>query len=304
MNVHRLAESALVWAPAKVNLFFEVLAKRSDGFHEIETLMVPIGLYDTLVSSPTPSGRVRVDCRWAGPATRMPRWASCPRGADNLATQAVQMLLRRRAGVGRRHHGRADQAHSVGCRAGRRVERCRGGFAGRQCGLESWLDPRSIGGPCRRAGQRCAIFLGTGCGRLSRAGRTHRTGAGYRRDSFRRGPTSRGIADGQSLCPLPRGDDPRPVGAPGRSPARAATRGTWQAFAPQPAGGSSRAAVSVDRTLAEARSLPRLDCLAAQMSGSGTSYFGICRHARHARRVAERLRSRGVGHVYAVAASN
>jgi len=30
----------------------------------------------------------------------------------------------------------------------------------------------------------------------------------------------------------------------------------------------------------------RLDCLGHQMSGSGTSYFGLCRHARHARAIA------------------
>ncbi len=30
-----------VRAPAKINLFFEVLARRADGFHEIETLMLP-----------------------------------------------------------------------------------------------------------------------------------------------------------------------------------------------------------------------------------------------------------------------
>ena len=36
----------------------------------------------------------------------------------------------------------------------------------------------------------------------------------------------------------------------------------------------------------------QLDCLGHQMSGSGTSYFGLCHHARHARRVASRLRAR------------
>lgn len=41
----------------------------------------------------------------------------------------------------------------------------------------------------------------------------------------------------------------------------------------------------------------RLDCLGHQMSGSGTSYFGICRHARHARRVAARLRGEELGYV-------
>ena len=44
----------------------------------------------------------------------------------------------------------------------------------------------------------------------------------------------------------------------------------------------------------------RLGCLGTQMSGSGTSYFGICHHAVHARHVAGRLRARGVGFVYAV----
>jgi 4-diphosphocytidyl-2-C-methyl-D-erythritol kinase len=38
-------------------------------------------------------------------------------------------------------------------------------------------------------------------------------------------------------------------------------------------------------------------CWAFQMSGSGSSYFGIARHAAHARRVAERLRARRLGHV-------
>jgi len=39
----------VVWAPAKVNLYLEVLGKRPDGYHAIETLMVTVGLFDTLV---------------------------------------------------------------------------------------------------------------------------------------------------------------------------------------------------------------------------------------------------------------
>src|SRR2546421_11418653 len=35
-------------AHAKVNLFLRVLRRREDGFHEIETLMAPITLYDSL----------------------------------------------------------------------------------------------------------------------------------------------------------------------------------------------------------------------------------------------------------------
>ncbi|MEX0978480.1 MAG: hypothetical protein WDZ48_06495, partial [Pirellulales bacterium] len=46
------------------------------------------------------------------------------------------------------------------------------------------------------------------------------------------------------------------------------------------------------------------DCLADQLTGSGSAYFGICRHARHARRVAGRLQARGLGRVYSVRASH
>ena len=38
----------MVLAPAKLNLFLEVLGRRADGFHEIETLMVAVTLFDTI----------------------------------------------------------------------------------------------------------------------------------------------------------------------------------------------------------------------------------------------------------------
>ncbi len=44
----------------------------------------------------------------------------------------------------------------------------------------------------------------------------------------------------------------------------------------------------------------RLDCVVAQMSGSGSSYFGLCRHARQARRLARRLAARRLGRVFAL----
>jgi 4-diphosphocytidyl-2-C-methyl-D-erythritol kinase len=50
-----------------------------------------------------------------------------------------------------------------------------------------------------------------------------------------------------------------------------------------------------------ARELDRLDVWGRQMSGSGSSYFALCRSARHARSVAARLRARGVGLVFATA---
>ncbi len=35
-------------APAKINLFLEILGKRKDNYHEIQTVMQPVNLYDTI----------------------------------------------------------------------------------------------------------------------------------------------------------------------------------------------------------------------------------------------------------------
>lgn len=45
-------QNTLTWpAPAKLNLTLEVVAKRSDGYHAIETLMIPVDLQDELAFS-------------------------------------------------------------------------------------------------------------------------------------------------------------------------------------------------------------------------------------------------------------
>ena len=48
MQIHRNAVEIVIQTPAKLNLFFEVLGKRDDGYHEIENAHVP----DRLVRHP------------------------------------------------------------------------------------------------------------------------------------------------------------------------------------------------------------------------------------------------------------
>src|SRR5207244_10890608 len=73
-----------VLAPAKINLSLKILGRRSDGFHEIETLIAPISLYD----------KIDID--------RQSRWIdfSCddptvPSGNENLIVRAAKAFFER-----------------------------------------------------------------------------------------------------------------------------------------------------------------------------------------------------------------
>jgi 4-diphosphocytidyl-2-C-methyl-D-erythritol kinase len=43
-------------SPAKINLTLHLTGRRPDGFHELETLMCPVGIHDGLDFAPAPSG--------------------------------------------------------------------------------------------------------------------------------------------------------------------------------------------------------------------------------------------------------
>lgn len=47
-------------APAKVNLFLEILGKRADGFHELATVMTSVSLMDQIQFSPNESGEIQL----------------------------------------------------------------------------------------------------------------------------------------------------------------------------------------------------------------------------------------------------
>jgi len=72
-------------APAKVNLTLRVLGRREDGYHELESLMVPISITDELRVR-VAAGRPVVTCRVTGPE----RVAG---GGSNLAARAARSVL-------------------------------------------------------------------------------------------------------------------------------------------------------------------------------------------------------------------
>jgi 4-diphosphocytidyl-2-C-methyl-D-erythritol kinase len=82
MQIERQAGALVMQAPAKVNLFLEVLAKRPDGYHDIETLMVAVNLFDTLKFREEPGGEIRLTCNHPDLSA----------GSDNLVIRAAALL--------------------------------------------------------------------------------------------------------------------------------------------------------------------------------------------------------------------
>ncbi|MBO8127795.1 MAG: 4-(cytidine 5'-diphospho)-2-C-methyl-D-erythritol kinase [Peptococcaceae bacterium] len=70
-----------VKAYAKINLFLRVLGRRDDGYHEIVSVMQQLALHDTLELWPEPGDRIRLETNAPG----------VPTGPDNLCMRAVML---------------------------------------------------------------------------------------------------------------------------------------------------------------------------------------------------------------------
>jgi len=94
-------DAVAVRAPAKLNLSLQVLARRPDGFHEIESLMVPVTLHDRLWLWLRPEGGFSLRVRFCGRLARgqgRQLARDVPADDRNLVLRAVR-LLAERAGV-------------------------------------------------------------------------------------------------------------------------------------------------------------------------------------------------------------
>ncbi|EDY19746.1 4-diphosphocytidyl-2C-methyl-D-erythritol kinase [Chthoniobacter flavus Ellin428] len=70
------------YAPAKVNLSLRVLRRREDGFHEIESLMCPLSIFDTIDLSHREEGGLEFVCDDT----------TLPTGDDNLVVRAAKLF--------------------------------------------------------------------------------------------------------------------------------------------------------------------------------------------------------------------
>src|SRR5947199_2143251 len=73
-----------ILAPAKINLALRILGRRNDGFHELDTLIAPISLYDEIRIDKGRPGKV-IEFRCDDP--------SVAKGDDNLAVRAAKAFF-------------------------------------------------------------------------------------------------------------------------------------------------------------------------------------------------------------------
>ena len=78
-----MSDSLNILCPAKVNLFLKVIGKRSDGYHEIRSLMQPVELFDEIILTVSEGDGITLECD-------VP---SIPSGEENLAWKAAVLFL-------------------------------------------------------------------------------------------------------------------------------------------------------------------------------------------------------------------
>lgn len=73
-----------VGVPAKVNLWLEIIRRRDDGYHDLSSLMLPIGIYDYLELAFCKGNGISLECDEPG----------VPADGNNLAWRAAEVFLR------------------------------------------------------------------------------------------------------------------------------------------------------------------------------------------------------------------
>ena len=302
MQIGPSASAVEILAPAKINLFFEVLGRRDDGFHEIETLMIPIGLYDTLIVEDDPSGQVTITPRWsAGLAdvrTAALRGSSAsanpdelPAGEQNIAVRAIR-LLAQKAGINR--GAKLQLIKRIPAAAG-----LGGGSSDAAAALVAanlvWKlgwKPAQLSVVATELGSDVPFFIGHGpaiCrGRGEKIERV--AGLGHLHMVLVRPPE--GLATAAVYQARWPGGPPQSLNPILESMRRNTLAGIGPVAHNRLAEAARQLSPWIDRILDR---LAKENCPAIGMSGSGTTCFAVCHSARHARQVSGRLRVNEAG---------
>lgn len=341
---HRQSGASIsVRVPAKLNLFLEVLGKRPDGFHELETLMTTVGVEDVLSLNLRADGQVTLNGDWAdgwrlgeswsgqrpqripqdrfemlrtegglAAASRLAHaaqavFAPLPMGDENLVVRALKMLQGlavaenpdslARGGVAARLVKSIPSAAGLG---GASADAAAALLAGNRLWRLDWPAER-LAEVAAQLGSDIPFFIG----RDRRAARAAVCrGRGERMEwveDLPRWPVvvvrpPVGLATGPVFRACQPADRPLSVqpllDALRRGDARRIRSALWNRLeAP-----ASTLSPWIGRLR---RWFDRWDFVGHQMTGSGSSYFGLCWSARQARRLAALARQAGLGAAFA-----
>lgn len=297
MRLRQTGQGWIVHTPAKLNLFLEVLGKRADGYHDLETVMVAVNMFDTLIFNEEPTENIFLRCHHSGSLLRRADATGdeVPDGRDNLAVRAAE-LLRARCGVQRGINIKLlKRIPAAAGLAGGSSDAAAVIFALNQI-WDLGLRSDELQGLASEIGSDVSFFLS---------------------------PTPLAVCQG-------RGEILRPLHSPlrlhfviarpdsGLSTAlvfkhcrpEANPRGASELVTALQSGDLQRVCSRMHNSLQQpAESLnsdidqlkhvfSRLPLLGHMMTGSGTAYFGICQNRRQAMTAAARLRATGLSRVF------
>lgn len=280
-------------APAKLNLTLDVLSKRDDGYHEIDTLMVPVSLRDTIWFRPNRTRIIDFSYSWHPSGSRAASEA-LPRGSQNLVVKAMEAV-----------RSLADPAVGATVHLVKRIPTesgMGGGSSDAACALvlanlgwQADLPASTLSELAAEIGSDVPFFLANQAA-ICR-GRGERVEPIWLTSGLPivvvKPPVGLSTAQIYDAVKI---NDGRRCGQ------RLSQR--WNA------GDRRNLAASMSNDLQQAatdqspwiermqRDMTECGCSVHQMTGSGSAYFGICQQVRHRQIVAGRLRSRGYQHVY------
>ena len=275
--MHRLRylDDVVVWAPAKVNLHLEVLGKRPDGYHAIETLMLAVRLYDTLVFRAANS-EVRLECYRS----------DLPTGPDNLVVRAAN-LLRERTGCTKGCHVRLVKRIPMQAGLG-------GGSADAAATLtglnELWglgLERKELEAIGAELGSDVPFFFHTPAAWCTGRGEVVEPAAVGRALDLVLVCPAFGMSTGPVYAKVTVPETPHP----GDVVRRALAAGDVEAVGQNLHNRLQPAAATIDARMAKYEAmLARLDPAGRLMSGSGSTLFALARSPDDAERIAAGLR--------------
>lgn len=135
-------------APAKLNIGLRVTGRRPDGYHDLESVMVPISLFDTVQLELTPGEGILLDCEGR----------EVPLSSDNLAYKAA-LAFRSRTGFQGKVSVRLKKRIPVSAGMGGGSSDAAAVILGLKSLVDSTLSPNDLSQLAREIGADVPFFL-------------------------------------------------------------------------------------------------------------------------------------------------